>query len=165
MIKPTLGRVLWLNPHPSAGITEQQTAIIAKVNEDGSLNLAVFAPDGTTYAMQNVPLVQEGETIPQSAYAQWMPYQIGQAAKTEAVLAGNVPSTSEASASSGITASDSTNTTDSGNVSAASSQVSNDSQTATSSTASAGAEPAHETIIEKIEEAAGEAIHKIEDVL
>lgn len=70
IIKPTLGRIMWLTPHPAAGEQSQQAALVAHVNDDDTVNLTVSAQDGTTYALQNVPVVQDGEPAPSTrAYA------------------------------------------------------------------------------------------------
>lgn len=59
--------------------------MIAAVLPDGKLNLGVLDSNGTHHAMPNVPLIQEGEPAPENGYyATWLPYQTGQAAKTEA---------------------------------------------------------------------------------
>jgi hypothetical protein len=54
-------------------------------HEGGRLNLSATDHLGQHFAIQGVVLVQEGEEPPPHgiAYAHWMPYQVGQAAKTE----------------------------------------------------------------------------------
>jgi len=83
MIKPTIGRVVWFHP---AGSTEQEqpfTALICHVWSDTCVNLAIFDYNGIPSNQTSVFLYQgEGEK-PSSQYAEWMPYQQGQAAKTE----------------------------------------------------------------------------------
>lgn len=80
MITPTVGRVVWYFDHNGKG---PMAAIIASVKTDGVLNLGVFAEDGTTFPVTDVTLVQEDSEIPASDYCKWMPYQVGQAQKTE----------------------------------------------------------------------------------
>jgi len=88
-ITPTNGRVVLYTPAeaqysiPCEGL--KLAAIISHVHPDGSVNLAIFGSDGTMAARKHVPLVQEGDLIPAGGYAQWMPYQLGQAAKTDSV--------------------------------------------------------------------------------
>jgi len=85
MIMPTVGRVVWYRPWGStrASNDQPQAAIISYVHSDTCVNLAIFNVSGTTDAQTSVPLYQgEGER-PLSAYCEWMPYQMGQAAKTE----------------------------------------------------------------------------------
>jgi hypothetical protein len=89
MIYPTPGRIVWYHPAPNAAYPKQggqpQAAIIAAVLEDVELiNLTVCAPSGDTYAARNVILLRDGQCAPADRdYAEWMPYQKGQAAKTE----------------------------------------------------------------------------------
>lgn len=88
MIKPSVGRIIWYNPAPNEPIySERQVlaAIIAGVNFTGTINIAVFAADGSgPHARQDVPIF-DGESAPiPAACCVWMPYQKGQAAKTEA---------------------------------------------------------------------------------
>ncbi len=88
MIKPTVGRVVLYNPGPEdpfgavAG-GDAQAAIICHVLSDDCVNLAVFGPNGVQYSRTSVYLRQEGGSVPFRPYAEWMPYQIGQAKKTE----------------------------------------------------------------------------------
>jgi hypothetical protein len=85
MIQPTIGRVVHYFRHPGA---EAQAALIANVNQDGTVNLAIFDHNGNPEARAPfIPLLQEGETIAAGHYCRWMPYQLGQAAKTEAMEA------------------------------------------------------------------------------
>jgi len=82
MIVPTVGRVVWYRTHGGA---PEQAAIVCKVHGDRMVNLAVFDQDGHTHALTSVKLVQEGDPVPDDSwgYCEWMPYQKGQAAKTE----------------------------------------------------------------------------------
>lgn len=100
-ITPTPGRVVWFNPGEHDGINRNEgqplAAIIAGVNADGTLNLAVFDASGNTQPRTNVTLVQPGDAnAPVAGYAEWMPYQLGQAAKTEAVEAAAKAKTTKA---------------------------------------------------------------------
>lgn len=59
---------------------DEQAAIIAFVNDDETLNLAVFAIDGRAYHRRNVVLVQPDDEPPaKGEFCTWMPWQIGQA--------------------------------------------------------------------------------------
>ncbi len=94
MIKPTVGRVVWYHREetdPGVSTDDQpNAAIIAHVHPDACvdlLNLLVIDSSGSSFSQSDVPLVQEGAPIPSGRYCQWMPYQIGQAAKTEALQA------------------------------------------------------------------------------
>lgn len=86
MIKPTIGRVVWYWPHPSENIVgndgkQPLAAIVAHVHSDTMVNLAVFDANGIASNRTSVYLRQEGQDHPDASYAEWMPYQIGQAAK------------------------------------------------------------------------------------
>ena len=81
MIKATVGRVVHFHPY----MTNVHAAIVTYVHNDTGVNLAVFDHKGNHYARTSVGLVQ-GDTPPAELLvgrATWMPYQIGQAAKTE----------------------------------------------------------------------------------
>lgn len=89
MIKPTVGRIVWYRPgrHENIGhrVGEPLAALIAGVNSDGDVNLTVSDVEGRTHSRFAVTLAQEGEAMDDNyAYCEWMPYQKGQAAKTEA---------------------------------------------------------------------------------
>lgn len=88
MIKPTIGRVVWYHPTAPQGAPEDtQAAIVCHVWSDTCVNLAVFDNNGVASNQTSVFLFQgEGER-PSSQFAEWMPYQVGQAAKTEALEA------------------------------------------------------------------------------
>lgn len=82
-ITPTIGRVVWyfddeLTPEPRAGI-------VAFVHSPSLVNLAVFNANGENIGRTSVPLVQDGDPHPAGHRCEWMPYQKGQAAKTEAL--------------------------------------------------------------------------------
>ncbi len=82
MIEPTVGRVVWYHPQ---GHSETHAAIIARVNNDETINIAWFDVMGGAQSAQSVPLIQDAPVAQTgSAYCEWMPYQKGQAAKTEA---------------------------------------------------------------------------------
>lgn len=88
MIQPTVGRILWYIPHVDKGGMpngQPHAAILAHVINERSVNLAVFNEDATLYsAKTSVRLLQEDDPIPpEGDYAMWMPYQVGQAKKTE----------------------------------------------------------------------------------
>jgi hypothetical protein len=86
-ITPTPGRIVYFRPGANDGIgngSAPLAAIVAAVNEDGTLNLGVFSTNVDFERRLNVPLVQQGDVnVPTGGYAHWMDYQLGQAAKTE----------------------------------------------------------------------------------
>jgi hypothetical protein len=85
MIKPTIGRVVWF--HPSGSTSDQQplAALIAYVHSETMVNLATFDVNGVASGATSVFLYQGDTDRPQSYYCEWMPYQQGQAARTEAL--------------------------------------------------------------------------------
>lgn len=87
MIQPTIGRVVWFwlaKPSPQ---TQPLAAMVTKVNADDNVNLVVFDTSGVPSGELHVRLLQ-GEEAPSGVpYCEWMPYQKGQAAKTEALEA------------------------------------------------------------------------------
>ncbi len=88
VIKPTVGRVVWYTAHEDdhrQPLDEQPcAAMVTYVTDDNTVNLVVFGHDGVPESKLDVPLVQDGEDCPPGS-CQWMPYQKGQAAKTEAL--------------------------------------------------------------------------------
>ncbi len=85
-ITPTIGRVVWFHPEAPHG-AQTWAGIVAYVHSPGMVNLAVFDANGHSVSKTSVPLIQDGDERPQSYYCEWMPYQKGQAAKTEALEA------------------------------------------------------------------------------
>lgn len=98
-INPTIGRVVHFNPTMShaekLGMVYRcqgtpMDAHIVYVWVSGLVNLAVFDHDGIQHAVTSVKLLQDADQAPLNeqgqlveSYATWMPYQKGQAAKTE----------------------------------------------------------------------------------
>lgn len=90
MITPTVGRVVWFypgrdTPQPSEfvyhGELRPLAAIVTHVWNDQMVNLVVFDSNGNSHRRTSITLVQH--VAPGSNYCEWMPYQKGQAAKTE----------------------------------------------------------------------------------
>lgn len=97
IIKPTVGRVVWYRLRDKDDIRmcrfntqgesrpDPLTALIVGVETDRLVNLIVFDTSGQMFPRKSVPLVQDGEPVAGCcAYCEWMPFQKGQAAKTEA---------------------------------------------------------------------------------
>jgi hypothetical protein len=80
MIKPTIGRVVLVN---IPGFLQQWPALIAFVHSDRLINVGGFDNSGNPLALTSVPLLQDDDLKPEGIHAEWMPYQKGQAAKTE----------------------------------------------------------------------------------
>lgn len=103
MIKPTIGRKLWYwpsnadrhigldyvpGPHNppivAHDFSQPCDATVVYVHSDNLVNLRVTDHNGNTHARTSVHLVQEGEAPDAGeAFAEWMPYQVGQAKKHE----------------------------------------------------------------------------------
>lgn len=82
IIPPTVGRVVWVRhaEHPSD--EQPEAAIVAYVHGDRCINVAGFDHNGAPFSKTSVTLCQEGDPRPTgSIYAEWMPYQLGQAKK------------------------------------------------------------------------------------
>lgn len=85
MIQPTVGRIVYYHDKDSG--SQPNAAIINCVHGDRMVSLCVFPPCGGPRPESSVPLIQESDEAPApgSRYCEWMPYQKGQAAKTEAL--------------------------------------------------------------------------------
>ncbi len=91
MIEPTVGRVVWFYPDTRHEDTEPQAAIISQVHSNSLINVMAIAPEGASYPVPMVPLIQEGEEVPKDEpFCTWMPYQVGQA-KKDAGMMGLTP--------------------------------------------------------------------------
>ena len=86
MIKPTIGRVvLYYAPGEYAAKHQPRPAMICYVHSDAMINVGGFDSNGHGFQATSVKLVQDDEPRPDYGHAEWMPYQKGQAAKTEAL--------------------------------------------------------------------------------
>ena len=82
MIKPTIGRVVLFHPKKNAEVVFP--ALVCFVHNDSMINVGGFDNNGNAFGSCSVRLIQDGEEAPNTGpYAEWMPYQKGQAAKTE----------------------------------------------------------------------------------
>jgi hypothetical protein len=83
----TVGRMVYYRPCNADNLNvslEPLSAQVAAVHDGGkAVNVCVLDHEGRTHAKQRVPFVQPGETPPKVSYCEWMPYQVGQAKKTE----------------------------------------------------------------------------------
>jgi hypothetical protein len=87
MIAPTVGRIVWF--YEAAG-TPPLAAIVCHVTNDQLINLTVFGRYGESTPALDVLLLQDDDELPSGGhFAQWMPYQRGQAARLDAEIAKN----------------------------------------------------------------------------
>lgn len=89
MIKPSIGRVVLFWPGPPVHSEVQpMPALVAFVHSDRLINVGGFDMNGNPIKATSVTLLQDDDVPPSvGPYAEWMPYQKGQAAKTEALEA------------------------------------------------------------------------------
>lgn len=90
MIKPTVGRIVWYYPAGHRSKEQPLAAIVSHVWSDTCVNLAIFSQNGCPMGTPptSVLLMQDDAEIPAGGqYCTWMPFQKGQAAKTEAAEA------------------------------------------------------------------------------
>lgn len=91
MIKPTIGRKIWfrLNGFKKYSIVnfDNEQAMDASINfvhNNNKINIIVVDHVGNLHSVNEIMLVSDDfkpiEGIP---YCEWMPYQVGQAKKTE----------------------------------------------------------------------------------
>lgn len=84
MIEPSVGRVVWYYKYVEGqGFKGPLAAHIAHVHSDNMVNLMVIDQNGNPHGETSVPLEQEDNDAHMGSYCTWMPFQKGQAAKTE----------------------------------------------------------------------------------
>lgn len=89
MIKPTIGRVVLVHRPQSINRDQPEPALVSFVWSDICINVGGFDANGQPFSATSVELLQDDVAAPTDGrvYAEWMPYQKGQAAKTEALEA------------------------------------------------------------------------------
>jgi hypothetical protein len=93
MITPTIGRIVWFRPNNEShkatmnivDSIQPLKADIVYVWNDQMVNLFVVDHAGIGHSLGSIHLVQDGDPPMRDgiSYAEWMPYQKGQAAKYE----------------------------------------------------------------------------------
>jgi len=90
MIKPTPGRIVWFTPWSNDieidhhDKSQPLAAIVAYVWSDTMVNLSVIDQNGTHHARTSVKLLQDEDAAPaEGGFAQWMPFQKGQASNAD----------------------------------------------------------------------------------
>lgn len=94
MIEPTVGRVVWyfagvndVRLHKDGvDVQPAHAALVVDVADNTTISVCAFGRDGYPNARTYVRLLQNGDKPPTdgSSWCEWMPFQKGQAAKTEA---------------------------------------------------------------------------------
>jgi hypothetical protein len=90
VISPTIGRVVlfWDSRTSRVNGAQAMPALVCHVWNDRNVNVGGFGPTGAPFSRCSVPLLQDGDEAPEyGPFAEWMPYQKGQAAKAEALQA------------------------------------------------------------------------------
>lgn len=96
MIKPTVGRVILVRNRPGNRVPTraedhphgEEAGIIAYVHNDRLINVACFTNWGQHAPLVNIRLLQPGDEVPKNeVYAEWMPFQKGQAGRAEQLAA------------------------------------------------------------------------------
>jgi hypothetical protein len=67
-MKPSVGRVLWYYEDRSA---TPLAATVAYVHGDGKVNIGYLDEKGVASNREKVPLVQEGEPLPEVPFCRW----------------------------------------------------------------------------------------------
>lgn len=91
MIKPTVGRVVLVRPginfpgFIAPGEDQRLAAMVAYVHDDRLINVGGVDSQGLPFQLTSLMLLQPGDAppIPGIPFAEWMPYQVGQAAKND----------------------------------------------------------------------------------
>lgn len=84
MIKPTVGRVVWvIRPYDTTDIQQPEVGFVTYVWHERMINVTGFDHNGKPFVLNSLILVQDDEPKPSGNFACWMPYQKGQAAKNE----------------------------------------------------------------------------------
>jgi len=88
MIEPTAGRVVWYHESWAALDAPPLAAIVTFVHDARHVNLCAFSMFGPPYGVQKVTLLQDDEKpVEGTSWCEWMPYQKGQGARTEQLMA------------------------------------------------------------------------------
>jgi len=88
MISPTIGRVVLVHASVTARDAGSQAmpALVVYVHSDRCINVGGFDSSGGPFSYCSLMLLQDDDAAPAlGPFAEWMPYQKGQAAKTEAL--------------------------------------------------------------------------------
>jgi hypothetical protein len=88
MIRPTVGRVVWVRERTGRINQDQpEVGLVTYVHSDNLVNVAGFDANGEPFRLSSLTLRQAEDDVPVAlpwnfTHAEWMPYQRGQAART-----------------------------------------------------------------------------------
>jgi len=88
MIEPTPGRVVWVRRNGENDTRQAEAGIIIAVHHSRLINVVGWDHNGHPFVLRSCYLHQGDTEVPADSkhcWAEWMPYQKGQAAKTEAL--------------------------------------------------------------------------------
>lgn len=100
MIKPTIGRVLWIyrlvrnesSAQALLDLKQAEPAFVTYVHGDREVNVAGFTSVGDPFRSLNCVLLQDDDAKPDDRdFACWMPYQVNQAAENTAKVPSPPP--------------------------------------------------------------------------
>jgi len=87
IINPAIGRKVWFRPAwLAAGFMQHSKdqpldATVVYVWNERCVNLRITDHEGKQFSLTSVALRQPDDPVPGGSYAEWMPYQQGQAKK------------------------------------------------------------------------------------
>ena len=85
-IAPTVGRVVWVrNRFGKTPDAQPEVGLVCYVHSSRNVNVAGFDANGQPFSYTSLRLLQQDEESPDYPHCEWMPFQKGQAAKTEAL--------------------------------------------------------------------------------
>lgn len=86
VIEPTIGRIVWFHPNGALpyiaqhDVNQPLAAIVAYVWNERLINVRAIDQDGNSHAVTTVRLLQDSDVATDGCqYAEWMPFQKGQA--------------------------------------------------------------------------------------
>lgn len=88
MIQPTIGRAVWYYANGKAQLdagVQPYSAHVAYVWNDRLINIGFLDSTGVAKNTTSVKLIQEGDPIPHEPFCCWMPFQVEQAKKQNAM--------------------------------------------------------------------------------
>lgn len=86
MIKPTVGRVVWvIRTEDTTDIQQPEVGLVTYVWHERMINVAGFDHNGKPFVLNSLTLIQDDDAKPEVNFACWMPYQKIQTEKHQAL--------------------------------------------------------------------------------